>query len=192
MIEKRIEQKYIFNIKNHINFMNKNKLVKIYEERKVKSLYFDTQDFKLFQKSVFDDTEKIKIRFRTYNKTNTISKEIKFTLSTGKYKKTEITKYKNLNEIENFFYNGLYLVPVLNVVYDRNYFEFHGMRLTIDSNVTYFKARDLKNKFRIQNQFIYEIKYLDKNKSSFFVNNPIFNPVKHSKFEVGIKKLYKI
>ena len=120
---------------------NKKQLMQIYEEREVKSLYFDTDDFNLYFDSLNKDYDKFKIRFRTYNNSDVISKEIKFSANTGKYKITKPTSYKSLSSIPNFYYRNIRLQPSLEVKYKRNYYEFRGNRLTVDSNILFLNLR---------------------------------------------------
>ena len=88
MIEQRVEQKYLVNEFNLDKFLYQHKkdLKNLFSERKVISRYFDTHDLKLFNDSIEKDYDKFKVRFRRYNESSKITKEVKFTNHYGKYK----------------------------------------------------------------------------------------------------------
>ena len=192
IIEKRVEQKFLRGINSSNLFMIKNKkyMKPLYPERKVYSLYFDTYDLKLFNDSQVKDYDKYKLRFRKYNNSENVTKEIKFTNETGKYKITIPTIYKNFTYIENFFYKGNLLKPSLKVEYIRNYFEYKGNRMTVDSEIKFSDPIIEEKSHKLYDIVVYEIKILDKAASNFISSNPIFSAIKFSKYEEGIKKLY--
>lgn len=194
MIEKRIEQKYLVNQFNLDKFLfnNQKELKNLFNERKVLSRYFDTEDLKLFNESIDKDYDKFKVRFRRYNESSKITKEIKFTNHFGKYKISSATDYKNLEEIENFFYRGHYLIPTIEIEYSRNYFEFKGNRLTIDSHIKFSKTKNKNISKTLNDVFVLEIKKLENMQDTFFLKNPLFNARKFSKYEEGIKHIYML
>ena len=169
---------------------NKKYMKPLYPERKVYSLYFDTYDLKLFNDSQVKDYDKYKLRFRKYNNSENITKEIKFTNETGKYKITIPTIYKNFTDIENFFYKGNFLKPLIKVEYIRNYFEYKGNRMTVDSEIKFSDPMIEEKSHKLYDLVVYEIKILDKAASNFLSSNPVFSAIKFSKYEEGIKKLY--
>ena len=63
----RTENKFILKNKNIDTFFNQNSLYKIYAQRKIFSVYFDTDNFKDFYTSEEGTVPRKKIRFRTYN-----------------------------------------------------------------------------------------------------------------------------
>ena len=96
--ENRKEYKLILN-ENELNeFFNRygNDLESIHPPRIIKSLYFDTLNFALYEKSKFYDVDTYKFRIRTYPNKKKYFKEIKFNTSNGK-KKLVFEKY--INEI---------------------------------------------------------------------------------------------
>ena len=66
--EFRKEYKFIVDNRKLDNFFNfyDNTLTNLYPNRKIVSLYFDTVDFKLYKKSLLNDVDKFKFRFRLY------------------------------------------------------------------------------------------------------------------------------
>ena len=165
----------------------------LHPKRRIVSLYFDTIDFKLYNKSILDDVDKFKYRFRQYPSISTnISKEIKFNTKKGKEKISDKTNYQNFNDIQNQTYRGYNLIPTLFVDYHRDYYEIDKkIRVTIDKEIKFTppKNRSLISKENSINNIIVEFKLLSskiEDVSKYFFTNP----VAFSKYEVGIAKTY--
>jgi len=165
----------------------------LYPNRRIVSLYFDTIDFKLYNKSILDDVDKFKYRFRQYPSISTnISKEIKFNTKKGKEKISDKTNFQNFKEIPNQTYRGYNLIPTLFVDYYRDYYEIDKkIRVTIDKKIKFTppKNRSLISKENSINNIIVEFKLLSskiEDVSKYFFTNP----VAFSKYEVGIAKTY--
>ena len=165
----------------------------LHPNRRIVSLYFDTIDFKLYNKSILDDVDKFKYRFRQYPSISTnISKEIKFNTKKGKEKISDKTNFKNFKEIPNQAYRGYNLIPTLFVDYHRDYYEIDKkIRVTIDKKIKFIppKNRSLISKEYSINNIIVEFKLLSskiEDVSKYFFTNP----VAFSKYEVGIAKTY--
>ena len=89
MANKQLRKEFKFLIQNkELSNLYKfygNSLDTLYSNRKIKSLYMDTEDFKIYQLSKLNDVEKFKYRFRTYPNTDScIYKEIKLNTSSKK------------------------------------------------------------------------------------------------------------
>ena len=165
----------------------------LHPNRKIVSLYFDTIDFKLYNKSILDDVDKFKYRFRQYPSISTnISKEIKFNTKKGKEKISDKTNFQNFKDIPNQTYRGYNLIPTLFVEYQRDYYEIDKkIRVTIDKQIKFAppKNRSLILKDCTINDIIVEFKLLStkiEDISRYFFTNP----VAFSKYEVGIAKTY--
>ena len=165
----------------------------LHPNRKIVSLYFDTIDFKLYNKSILDDVDKFKYRFRQYPSISTnISKEIKFNTKKGKEKISDKTNFQNFKDIPNQTYRGYNLIPTLFVEYQRDYYEIDKkIRVTIDKQIKFAppKNRSLILKDCSINDIIVEFKLLStkiEDISRYFFTNP----VAFSKYEVGIVNTY--
>ena len=165
----------------------------LHPSRRIVSLYFDTIDFKLYNKSILNDVGKFKYRFRQYPSVSTnISKEIKFNTKKGKEKISDKTNFHNFKDIPNQTYRGLNLMPTLFVEYHRDYYEIDKkIRVTIDKKIKFSppKNRSLISKDNSINNIIVEFKLLSskiEDVSTYFFTNP----VAFSKYEVGIAKTY--
>ena len=76
--EDRKEFKFIFNNNQLEDFKFNYKLTndkKLFEKRKITSLYLDTINYDLFQISKASDIEKFKLRYRQYNDSSDIYEE---------------------------------------------------------------------------------------------------------------------
>ena len=165
----------------------------LHPSRRIVSLYFDTIDFKLYNKSILNDVGKFKYRFRQYPSVSTnISKEIKFNTKKGKEKISDKTNFHNFKDIPNQTYRGFNLIPTLFVDYHREYYEIDKkIRVTIDKKIKFSpsKNRSLISKDNSINNIIVEFKLLSskiEDVSTYFFTNP----VAFSKYEVGILQTY--
>ena len=193
--EFRKEYKFVLDSRQLNSFYKfyDNNFSNLHPSRRIVSLYFDTVDFKLYNKSVLDDVEKFKYRFRQYPSVSTnISKEIKFNTKKGKEKISDKTNFQNFNDIPNQTYRGFNLTPALFVDYHRDYYEIDKkIRVTIDKKIKFSppKNRSLISKDNSINNIIVEFKLLSskiEDVSTYFFTNP----VAFSKYEVGIAKTY--
>ena len=193
--EFRKEYKFVLDSRQLNSFYKfyDNNFLNLLPSRRIVSLYFDTIDFKLYNKSILDDVDKFKYRFRQYPSVSTnISKEIKFNTKKGKEKISDKTNFQNFKDIPNQTYRGFNLIPTLFVDYHREYYEIDKkIRVTIDKKIKFSpsKNRSLISKDNSINNIIVEFKLLSskiEDVSTYFFTNP----VAFSKYEVGIAKTY--
>jgi len=193
--EFRKEYKFVLDSRQLNSFYKfyDNNFSNLHPSRRIVSLYFDTVDFKLYNKSILDDVDKFKYRFRQYPYVSTnISKEIKFNTKKGKEKISDKTNFHNFKDIPNQTYRGFNLMPTLFVDYHRDYYEIDKkIRVTIDKKIKFSppKNRSLISKDNSINNIIVEFKLLSskiEDVSTYFFTNP----VAFSKYEVGIAKTY--
>ena len=137
VVEERKEYKLLASEKNIAEFLYKNKkeLVTLFPKRKIKSLYFDTLNFELFENSNLNDVEKFKIRVRTYSNTTKFYEEVKSNLFLGKKKSVNELSINDFNEISEIYYKGVIYFPAVYTQYDRSYYKFNEARVTIDENI---------------------------------------------------------
>ena len=192
--QKRHEIKFIINKKEKINFINKNYLNKIFPDRIVESIYFDTKDLQFFSLSEEGVTPRFKIRLRGYNNEKPSNLEIK---KTKNYHREKIV-------LKNFQFNSFELHKTLksmginNIVdqkirvkYLRSYYELKDLgRITMDENIEFFNpSKEFKNPKKI-NKIILEVKIqrkeIDKNHVEKIIN---LKESRFSKYCVGINCL---
>ncbi len=192
--QKRHEIKFIINKKEKINFINKNHLNKIFPDRIVESIYFDTKDLQFFSLSEEGVTPRFKIRLRGYNNEKLSNLEIK---KTKNYHREKIV-------LKNFQFNSFELHKTLksmginNIVdqkirvkYLRSYYELKDLgRITMDENIEFFNpSKEFRNPKKI-NKIILEVKIqrkeIDKNHVEKIIN---LKESRFSKYCVGINCL---
>lgn len=192
--QKRHEIKFIINKKEKINFINKNHLNKIFPDRIVESIYFDTKDLQFFSLSEEGVTPRFKIRLRGYNNEKPSNLEIK---KTKNYHREKIV-------LKNFQFNSFELHKTLKsmginhivdqkirVKYLRSYYELKDLgRITMDENIEFFNpSKEFRNPKKI-NKIILEVKIqrkeIDKNHVEKIIN---LKESRFSKYCVGINCL---
>lgn len=193
-LENRKEYKFLYNdyeLSNLFSTYKKN-LEPLYPDRKISSMYLDTANFELYNNSKNTDTDKLKVRFRMYPTDNQIYFEIKRNSDKNKTKVKELTSYKSFNEIDFKLLEGKHLTPVLKVDYLRSYFTFKNTRITIDKNVSFQSTvnRSLVNKIINLDFNVVEFKLFNQDKD--IEKNFLSNPIAFSKYDYGIKSIYKI
>lgn len=159
---KRFERKWIFNSNNYLILVNaviRSNLFfrNQYPQRKVNSIYFDTNNYTSILQNLDGISGKKKIRIRWYgNEKIMTGPVIEIKSKNGFETKKEIIEIKELNNIQPFNLNMIYeklntklnlkklVLPILTTNYDRQYFvSFDGkIRATIDYNL---KSNFLKN-----------------------------------------------
>ena len=192
MKSKRKELKIVMSNIERDNFLQ-TKLEKIHNSRIITSLYFDTEDFYLYKQSKNTDVDKFKIRFRKYSNSKTIFKEFKFNHFDSKYKEVQETEFNSLEEIKCLFYKSYKLIPSIYVSYERDYYLYKDTRITVDKNL-FFKTHELRslqtNEYSAENLNIVEYKLFNEILDIEKYIKP--NTEKFSKYEYGIKKIYRI
>ena len=192
--QKRHEIKFIINKKEKINFISKNHLNKIFPDRIVESIYFDTKDLQFFSLSEEGVTPRFKIRLRGYNNEKPSNLEIK---KTKNYHREKIV-------LKNFQFNSFELHKTLksmginNIVdqkirvkYLRSYYELKDLgRITMDENIEFYNpSKEFRNPKKI-NKIILEVKIqrkeIDKNHVEKIIN---LKESRFSKYCVGINCL---
>ena len=192
--QKRHEIKFIISTKEKTNFINKNNLKKIFPDRIVESIYFDTKDLQFFSLSEEGVTPRFKIRLRGYNNEKTSNLEIK---KTKNYHREKVV-------LKNFRFNSFELHKTLksmginNIVdqkirvkYLRSYYELKNLgRITMDENIEFFNpSKEFRNPKKI-NKIILEVKIQSKEIDKNYVEKIInLKESRFSKYCVGINCL---
>ena len=191
----RVEQKKLVQL---YSWLNKNQAVKIYNDRYIKSIYFDNNNFSSYHDSTEGVVPRKKIRLRNYSKKksdfNDLNLEIKINSVEGRYKTTESLKnhsnYLNSGMHDNF-YGVCY--PKIIISYKREYYKVYGYRITVDREIQYDDF-DLKKKFLNtinENRIIMELK-TNFNSDENDINEKFpFEIIRFSKYCFGIEKVYK-
>ena len=135
---KRVENKYIFkpNYKYKvINEILNRGYIEIFQERVIKSVYFDTKNLKCYSDSVEGNIPRKKIRVRSYDDfISDLTLEEKEVNTSGRFKKAKKISSVPYKIIDNGY--GI-LYPVIEIIYKRKYFSNKLIRLTLDYEVEY-------------------------------------------------------
>ena len=201
----RVDTKYIFNIQLlpfYLNLIKANyRVLEINNYRMVnyQSLYFDTQDFQLYQQHHCGKINRYKIRSRKYVESDLNFFEIKLKSNKGRTIKNRIN-YQQTDEVikdkaQEFLENKTSLTAanyssVMWINYTRITLanRFSAERVTIDTNL-HFKTKDAEKK--IYNLVIAEVKQ-EKSMQSAFVLLMKDNHIREgfmSKYCFGISSL---
>ena len=115
---------------------------KMYPDRKINSEYFDTKHLKMFSDSEEGILPRKKIRLRWYNDKLVKNLEIKVSSNEGRYKKSK-RFYQDLKHSNFFLQDSLYgkIFSSIIVSYQREYFDYKGLRLTFDKKIKYTNSR---------------------------------------------------
>ena len=192
--QKRHEIKFIINKKEKINFINKNHLNKIFPDRIVESIYFDTKDLQFFSLSEEGVTPRFKIRLRGYNNEKPSNLEIKKTKNYHRekivLKNFQFNSFELHKTLKNMGINNI-VDQKIRVKYLRSYYELKDFgRITMDENIEFFNpSKEFRNPKKI-NKIILEVKIqrkeIDKNHVEKIIN---LKESRFSKYCVGINCL---
>jgi SPX domain protein involved in polyphosphate accumulation len=212
--EKRYEKKYVCDVYRFNNFLswiyNFTDIKKKYSKRNIKSIYFDNYNFDSAKDNLIGLSNREKIRLRWYN--NDLSQsilEIKKKIDNFNQKNKQTIEFKKKNI---FDYNIFSLMkelntqtkiiseknlnPIILISYDREYYEnINGIRLTIDSNLTFNRILG-SNKTNFSKRikyprYIIELKFgQDSNYQILnFLKNANFINTRNSKYILGLSTL---
>ncbi len=184
-----------------LNFLNINKVFKLYDDRLINSIYFDNDKFEIYNDSVEGISPRKKIRLRFYGDKNQFDKqkeillEKKFTNFTGRSKISK--KIKDFNDylkygILDTKYGICY--PRTVVSYLRSYHVCNDFRVTMDTNIN-FQSYNLENpihKLVSIEDIIVEIKTNNISRIDELKKTFPFSEIRFSKYCKSIESLYKI
>ncbi|MDA8605211.1 VTC domain-containing protein [Gammaproteobacteria bacterium] len=177
---------YEFNILKDL--LVKKGMKKLYEPRKINSLYYDNELNEMFHHSEEGVLPRKKIRIRWYNTNFKSNLETKISSLEGRFK---TTKPVCVNSIEDFPKNfvdqdyGL-VSPSLLVSYIREYYSINSMRLTFDSFIEYTYFKDLSKTVYKDPEKVMEVK-VDIDTADDYIETLIpYATVRFSKYSRGM------
>lgn len=215
----RNEKKLIFHQSENylLNLLRFLEFKEIYERRKINSIYLDTFDLNDFKDTVDGEKQRSKLRMRWYGQTfnSTIKpileNKIKINNKNFKIKQNlknlqilndlsynKIKKYLNDSEVQdpNILVKFQRRNPNIFISYDRRYYMFKNIRITMDSNLHYrdfYKNNKIsKNDFiKKKNFHILEMKYDDDqfNNVTILTNKFRNRVTKFSKYEYSLMNI---
>ena len=204
-------ENYLLNLLRFLEFKE------IYEKRKINSIYLDTFDLNDFKDTIDGEKQRSKLRMRWYGQTfnSTIKpileNKIKINNKNFKIKQNlknlqilndlsynKIKKYLNDSEVQdpNILVKFQRRNPNIFISYDRRYYMFKNIRITMDSNLHYkdfYKNNKIsKNDFiKKKNFHILEMKYDDDqfNNVTILTNKFRNRVTKFSKYEYSLMNI---
>ena len=195
----RLEKKFTLDTRKYdefIRYINTIEAKKIYNSRKVFSTYFENDFFSSFKQSEEGVVPRKKIRIRSYNTNDhsLVSKlEIKISAEDSRFKKVE--RIKSKHQIEKLLNRGFIdrnyglCKPLLNVSYEREYYQLTDHRITIDKNISYCNFKKKKKIFK-EPLSIIEFKS-DTTKDINLYDNILTSPIsRFSKYCRGMNKVF--
>tara|TARA_B100000767_G_scaffold237033_1_gene231063 strand:- start:360 stop:944 length:585 start_codon:yes stop_codon:yes gene_type:complete len=188
----RIEEKFIVNSFQFFEFKDylfKKNATSIFQKRKIISLYFDNSNFQMYHDSIEGSLPRKKIRVRNYqSKKNYL--ELKISSTEGRFKTSNLIKEDKFNETKNIgIMDNLYgsCKPVLFVEYNREYFEFNDIRVTIDNDINYFSYH--RKFLGYEKNIVVELKASFKKSINQLMIDFPFPRSRFSKYCNGVEKL---
>ena len=190
-IEEKIPLTYSDMMKLYENLYKKG-LKELYKKRKIHSLYFETGDFKMFSDAEEGTLPRKKIRIRHYPESESnYSIEKKYSSIEGRYKTSDKIKSEDYKAfIKNGIFDNLYglCMPILEVIYERKYYQIENTRITFDNNIIYRSYKNLKIE-KTDSWSVVEIK-ANKNANTDYLSKLIPSSRKRfSKFSNGIQAI---
>jgi len=192
--QKRHEIKFLINSKEKREFINKNQLEKLFPDRIVESVYFDTEDLQFFNLSEEGITPRFKIRIRGYNNKKLDNLEIK---TTNNYHREKVTIKKFI--FDNYeLHKKLKKIGIkqtvqkkIRVKYLRSYYKLKNIgRITLDRNIEFLSPNESFHNSKKIKQNILEVKVQRENIDKNFIEKIInLKESRFSKYCIGINCL---
>ena len=192
--QKRHEIKFLINSKEKRELINKNQLEKLFPDRIVESVYFDTEDLQFFNLSEEGITPRFKIRIRGYNNKKLDNLEIK---TTNNYHREKVTIKKFI--FDNYeLHKKLKKIGIkqtvqkkIRVKYLRSYYKLKNIgRITLDRNIEFLSPNESFHNSKKIKQNILEVKVQRENIDKNFIEKIInLKEIRFSKYCIGINCL---
>ena len=174
----RIEEKIPVSIAEGTQLIKRLKkigLERLYPARNIASSYFDNENLDLFRDSEEGLLPRKKFRLRCYPN---FDDEILYSLETkissveGRFKTSKpfvLNLNENLTDVEFVDRSYGILKPVVEISYLREYFFVQGIRITLDSDITYKDLKCLSNYF-FEERCVIELKAPDNTSLDFLIS----------------------
>lgn len=193
----RIEQKLMINKSQIFDFkkwIDSKGYKKLFNDRKVNSLYFENIANSIFLDSEEGILPRKKLRVRNYpeDKTHEYFFENKISSPEGRFKEKKNISKTQFEKIKKYgYYDSLYssCYPRFYVTYSREYYDCKTSRLTVDTNISYkdFKNKKLNKK---DSSIAVEIKTNPNHSLDDLLQQFPFQRIRFSKYCRGFLNLY--
>ncbi len=185
----RIENKYKIQankLSNLYEWIHKNNGIRLFPKRNILSIYFDNSNLSLYNDSIEGVVPRKKIRLRTYNNSNTSNQnynlEIKINSVEGRFKTSEKIK-EHVKLLKRGYYDNRYglCYPIVQVKYLREYFKVFGIRITLDTHIS-FKSFNQIGNYLDYEKIILEAKTQNTMISNYIDEKFFFEKIRFSKY----------
>ena len=192
--QKRHEIKFLINSKEKRELIDKNQLKKLFPDRIVESVYFDTKDLQFFNLSEEGITPRFKIRIRGYNNKRLDNLEIK---TTNNYHREKVV-IKNFIFDNHELHKNLKKIGIkqtvqkkIRIKYLRSYYKLENVgRITLDRNIEFLSPEESFHNSKMIKQNILEVKVQRENIDKNFIEKIInLKEIRFSKYCIGINCL---
>ena len=190
----KLDKNKIFEFKD---WLTKNRFREIYKPREILSIYFDTKYNQTYHDSNEGIVPRSKLRLRTYDfkslKKNEFNIEIKKSINHGRLKSSKI-----LNNFEKSLNLGIFLknygfcYPKIIIKYNRSYYRYKNIRLTLDKNIKFENfTKGLNNSMvsKTSDLIVAEIKYSSEGDLIELFHKLPFEKTRFSKYCIGLETL---
>ena len=175
-------------------WIDENDGFQLYPKRVINSIYFDTNNYSMYSDSMEGVLPRKKIRLRNYNYKfifdKDVKKEIKISSVEGRFKTSSIEK-KPLIMMRLGYMDQDYGLcsPVINIVYERNYYKIKDIRLTLDQKIIYKRIYNgqISSFTTYDNSNVVELKFNSENLINSVIKNFPFEISRFSKYCRGIE-----
>lgn len=187
----RKEKKYkltFFEFNDMKDLLLKNGMQRIFDRRRINSLYYDTKLNDMFYHSEEGVLPRKKVRIRWYNSNLDFKIEKKTSSIEGRHKTTNILPISHKNNFPKTISDQLYglLTPSLLVSYERDYYSLHGIRVTFDSSIKYQNYRHSVFKEFSDSEQVMEIKVQEDTADDYIESLIPYSTSRFSKYSRGL------
>ncbi len=193
----RIEQKIpmtLYDSQEFLDHLMLEGMQQLYPKRTINSWYFDSYELSMYKDSEEGllPRKKIRVRNYPYSIENNYSLEIKISSIEGRYKTSKKISNQELENMDKTGYqDSLYgqVEKKVSIEYSREYYLFKGIRITRDTEITYFDLLNKSNFYR-EKDTVVEIKAPEDAPADFLLKIIPSRRRRFSKYCNAIQNLY--
>ena len=175
-------------------WIDENDGFQLYPKRVINSIYFDTSNYSMYSDSMEGVLPRKKIRLRNYNYKfifdKNVKKEIKISSVEGRFKTSSLEKNPLIMMKLGYLDHDYGICnPVINIVYERNYYKVKNIRLTLDQKIIYKRVYNgqISSFTTYDNSNVVELKFNSESLINSVIKNFPFEISRFSKYCRGIE-----
>ena len=175
-------------------WIEENNGLQLYQKRVINYIYFDTSNYSMYSDSMEGVLPRKKIRLRNYNYKfifdKNVKKEIKISSVEGRFKTSSLEKNPLIMMKLGYLDHDYGICnPVINIVYERNYYKVKNIRLTLDEKIIYKRIYNgqISGFSTHDNSNVVELKFNSESLINSVIKNFPFEISRFSKYCRGIE-----